>query len=530
MKYLFDRFVFDVDRFELTDSDGERVKLGPRALELLLLLLRSPGKLIDKETLVREIWGRTHLSRSALPSQVHKVRRALGDTSEPYKLLQAVPRRGLRFVGTVKAENTTQSGAMADPRDLALRDEAFAHSEDQIGKQPSIAVLPFTELKEGDQLQGLSKALPSDIILSLSRLKLFSVISRGTSFWLGQLVEVDRLALTNFGFDYILEGAVARIGDEYSIFTQLFATENAEVIWADRFEVEPRDIHGTRDRIVNAVRSQIEKGVARQEARSLHLDHPDSLTAWQAFHVGSWLTDKKGPHHLAVARTYLNRAVEIDPSFARAWSGLAGTYMVDVLNHVGAERKQALSLMLKTAEKAYLADPDDPSANVHLGWASHAIHSGQSPKRLYQHSIEIAPSYAPAHHRLGGYYAYTGDGAQADKKLSRALSLNPYGLDRYAYFRDLAVARLLQGRMQEAIELGCKAGRVPFDDLQTLLVALVSNHLSDRKSEAQALSQRVHQSFPGVTWSEVYGTNMASERFEPMIVQILAQYGLANGN
>lgn len=100
MKYFFADFVLDDQRFELTKREGQIVSLQVRALDLLLLLVRIPNALNEKEKVLQEIWG-MNVSRSALPSQVLKLRKALGDTTEPPRFIPTVQRKGLRFIAQV---------------------------------------------------------------------------------------------------------------------------------------------------------------------------------------------------------------------------------------------------------------------------------------------------------------------------------------------------------------------------------------------------------------------------------------------
>ena len=129
MVYEFADFVLDEERFTLTDRSGAAIPLQMRALELLLLLVRNAGSTVSKDTILREIWGRENVSRSALPTQVLNLRRALGDTEEPYKLIQTVPRKGLRFCGELTSAHKSEELAILADAAALPQDFEYASAE-----------------------------------------------------------------------------------------------------------------------------------------------------------------------------------------------------------------------------------------------------------------------------------------------------------------------------------------------------------------------------------------------------------------
>ncbi|MEM6826924.1 MAG: winged helix-turn-helix domain-containing protein, partial [Pseudomonadota bacterium] len=129
MVYEFADFVLDEERFTLTDGSGAAVPLQTRALELLLLLVRNAGSTVSKDTILREIWGRENVSRSALPTQVLNLRRALGDTEEPYKLIQTVTRKGLRFCGELTPGHKSEELAILADAAALPQDFEYASAE-----------------------------------------------------------------------------------------------------------------------------------------------------------------------------------------------------------------------------------------------------------------------------------------------------------------------------------------------------------------------------------------------------------------
>ncbi|MEM6828711.1 MAG: winged helix-turn-helix domain-containing protein, partial [Pseudomonadota bacterium] len=187
MKYQFNGFTFDADTFELASAAGETVALQPRALELLYFLLRQPRSLARKEDILREVWGGVAVSSGALSLQVFKLREALGDSDTPHQLIQTIKRQGLRLDADVNVLGTEPAVAL-DPTPITLAEpsERAGLETDLVGSQPTIAVLEFAQDGDGEDLHGLTRALPTDIITELARFQLLRVISGSSSFLFDQ--------------------------------------------------------------------------------------------------------------------------------------------------------------------------------------------------------------------------------------------------------------------------------------------------------------------------------------------------------
>lgn len=529
MLYRFNGLSLDSDRFVLTGKSGETIALQPRALELLLLLVRRAGTMVDKDIIMQEVWGGLHVSRSALPLQVSAIRQALGDSTKPYTSLETVHGKGLRFVADVRVDDGGKGGEwLAEPAPVAQLQapETEIGETELIGKKPTIAVLPFTEHNKDAGLHGLAVAFPVDIITALSRLRLLRVISRCSSFLLDTQNASPLMAKSAFNADYSVTGSVARAGDKYLISVELAETTHQEVVWAGQFEVAPRDIHNVRADIVSQITAKAESQISRHEARRLTLRQPDSLTAWQAFHVGSSLVYRRGEANMLGARVYFERAVRIDPGFARAWAGLAHTHAFEVIHSPAGEQHAPMRKLLKAAETAIDADPDDPAANLFMGRAVAAAHTTWESEAWFENAVNLSPSYAMAHQQLASFNAFSGNHEAAIEHSSAALRLSPHGPLRFANFAALAIANLGMGDMAKAIEWGRKAGKVTYDDLMIMLTGLYANHLAGDMDAAKRLSTRMKRAFPGATRDDIVKLNREmDDKIAPIADHILETYG-----
>src|SRR5262245_15966236 len=161
MRYLFDNYALDTDRRELSHG-GLTVRLEPQAFDLLEYLIRNRERVVSRDDLLAAVWGKRIVSDSAMATRINAARCAVGDTGKAQRLIKTVPRKGVRFVGTVREE-----GASAIlGTDVTSRSTApYLPLPDK----PSIAVLPFANLSSDPEQEYLADGIVEDIITELSR-------------------------------------------------------------------------------------------------------------------------------------------------------------------------------------------------------------------------------------------------------------------------------------------------------------------------------------------------------------------------
>src|SRR5882724_145886 len=139
MRFLFENHTLDVDRRELR-RDAELLSLEPQVFDLLVYLVRNRDRVVSKNDLIDAIWDGRAVSESTLTSRLTAVRKAVADSGGEQRLIRTVPRKGIRFVGDVRAEK--QSSAAG--KGVAPNTTNMAKSA--VSDRPSIAVLPFQNM------------------------------------------------------------------------------------------------------------------------------------------------------------------------------------------------------------------------------------------------------------------------------------------------------------------------------------------------------------------------------------------------
>src|SRR5712672_1717670 len=139
LRYHFEDCTLDTDRRELRGPVGP-VSVEPQVFDLLQFLIQNRDRVVSRDTLIETIWAGRIVSESALTTRINAVRSAIGDTGEEQRLIKTFPRKGIRFVGTVR-EEPAKPGSVV-PRVVMIT----------LPEKPSIAVLPFTNMS-GDRDQ-----------------------------------------------------------------------------------------------------------------------------------------------------------------------------------------------------------------------------------------------------------------------------------------------------------------------------------------------------------------------------------------
>jgi adenylate cyclase len=208
-----------------------------------------------------------------------------------------------------------------------------------------------------------SDGMTEDIVSELPRFSELTVITRNSSFAFrdraADLREIGRL----LNAQYVIEGSVRRIGSRIRITAQLVATKNATHLWAERYDRAIDDLFSIQEEIAKAIVATVAQRVRDDSETAARTRRPEDMRAYDLFLQGTRLTDSFGPGAQERAKALLEAALEIDPSFARAHTGLAFLH----LNHaadegigIPRERDSDRIAALRCAEKALSLDPNDP--------------------------------------------------------------------------------------------------------------------------------------------------------------------------
>jgi adenylate cyclase len=292
--------------------------------------------------------------------------------------------------------------------------------------KPSIAVLSFTNLSDDPEQAFFAEGIAEDIITVLSRSRSLFVIARNSSFTYKDRAVAVRDIGRELGVRYVLEGSVRKSGNRVRATAQLIEAATGRHLWAERYDRELTDIFAVQDEITERVSAAIQPAVERSERERAARKAPDSLDAWESYHRGMWHFANIDAAENVKARSFLRRAIELDPRFARADAALALTYLNEITLFRADLRPVNLPLALEHAGTAIKKDVTD--ATAHAALARALWMSGLHAESLAEASLAVRldPNSAVAHGALGGARLWGGQPREAIAPLRTAMRLSPF--------------------------------------------------------------------------------------------------------
>ena len=320
---------------------------------------------------------------------------------------------------------------------------------------PSIAVLPFTNMSGDPKEDYFSDGLTEDVITELARFKDLYVLARNTTYqYKGQAVEVPAIG-KKLGVRYVLEGSVRKSVDQVRITAQLIDAQSGAHVWADRYDRNLKEIFAVQEEIARKIAATIgsSNGVLFQVQNESARGKPqDNLLAYD--HVlrsmgvlGPW--SSKDAYRQA--REHLERAIELDPNYARARQEYAWVTLIGWIVRLD-DSAAPLSTIEENATRAAQLDPSDARARRAAAFAHFFAKKIDAFEREAIAALELAPNDADILSSLGALYAFIGQWDRGVKLVTKAFELNPVSAGGW-YHTTLFYDLYRKGRYQEALEI-----------------------------------------------------------------------------
>jgi TolB-like protein len=484
VRYLFEGFALDADRRELL-RETEPVPIEPQVFDLLLYLIRNRGHVVTKDDLLASVWQGRIVSESALSTRINAARAVLGDSGEEQRFIKTLPRRGLRFVASVREE--PDAAEVRSPR-----------APSAVSHKPSIAVLPFENLSGDPQQDYFTDGIVEDITTALSRNCAFFVIARNSSFtYKGAAVDTKQVA-RELGVRYVLEGSVRKSANQVRVTGQLIEAESGRHLWADRFDGKTADIFELQDqivtRVVGAIGPQLEKAEIDRAKRRATGD----LAAYDLYLRGlaSWNRWTKEENAKALELFYA--AIDKDPDFSTPYGLAASCYHFAKANGWLSDfDDKEISRLVDRAADIGMEDA------VALCWAGH-VHAYffkdvERALLLIDRALELDVNLATAWQRSGWVRGYAGDPEGAIESLNKAIRLNPLDPRVFLTQSAMAFAHFIAGRDDDAAGWAAMALRVKPNWPPALRMAIAANAMRGRADEANGMLKSYFEIDPKVS-------------------------------
>jgi len=486
----FGVFEADLRTGELT-KHGKRLSLQEQPFRLLALLLEKPGELVTRDELRGRLWPQTIVDFDhGLNKAISKIREALGDSAENPRFIETVARRGYRFLAEVAVVHDEQAATVAgdlavhgDPGLLRLIDAGtsprrpfralawrlfgfglllvlaislswnlypWRHSQPTIR---SLAVLPLENLSGDASQDYFADGMTDELITDLGQISALRVISRTSVMtYKGVRKPLTQIA-GELNVDAVVEGSILRSGERVRITAQLIQLPADKHLWAQSYEGDIRDVLTLQNKVARAIAEQIRATLNRQEQAALEDAKVVNPEAYQAYLKGRYFLNKRTGDGLRRAIEYFNSAIETDPTYAEAYSGLADAYALSGDWKYGVISPQdAFPKTRAAATKALTLDDSLGEAHASLAFALDLYGwDWEAAETEYKQAIKLKPSYATAHQWYSWHLFMMGRNSEGMLELRKAESLDPLSLIIGADLADaLCVAHLYDEAVQQS--------------------------------------------------------------------------------
>ena len=482
---------------------GLRIRVQQQPMKLLQILLEHPGEVLTREELSSRVWPNESFSDfdQALNIAIGKLRSALGDSAENPRFIETLPKRGYRFIANVSVldadarpkmpesvagdlpgsqEKKTEPGHTLQGAGLAVAPKrrlwptrgvivalVFVLSLSILsvwlfrsrGHAPagirSLAVLPLENLS-GDASQNyFADGMTDELITDLAQISALRVISRTSVMAYKEARKPLPQIARELNVDAIVEGTVLRSGDQVRITAQLIEASTDKHLWSQSYEGELRDTLALQSRVASAIADQIRINLTPREQAALKNVQVVNPEAYESYLKGRYFWNKRTADGLKAALAYFKQAIEEDPNYAKAYSGLSDTYaLLGDWQYAVMTPKEAFPEAKAAAIKALELDSSLSEAHTSLGYSLRAFDwNFDSAGKEFRQAIDINPGYATAHHWNAMNLGLLGRPKEALVEMRKAENLDPLSLIINA---DLAEFLLLTHSYDESVKQGRK--------------------------------------------------------------------------
>src|SRR5690348_1169734 len=420
--------------------------MGPQVFDLLVYLIENRDRVVGKNELLDTVWAGRIVSPSTLGSHINAVRRAIGDSGQEQRLIRTVARRGFRFVGEVRHQQTMPDRQL--PR--LLQGEGQDGSLVPLDK-PSIAVLPFENLSGDSEQEYFADGMVEDITTRLSKFRNLFVIARNSSFQYKRKAVDVRQVGRELGVRHVLEGSVRRIQGGVRISAQLIDAESGAHLWAEKYDRVSSDVFELQDEVTEKVVGAIQPEMLLSDGRRAGRKDPTNMGAFDCCMRGIWHAHQASGENQRAAEHWLRRSVEMDDGFARSHYWLArllfGRCWAGASKDVSRDLEESRSLV----ERALAIDGQDAEPYHGLAILELLAHRHERALRAAQRAIELNENFHPGFFALGETRIFIGDFSEGLEPIGHCLRLSPTDPFSPVFVSLLALAHYHLGNYDEAL-------------------------------------------------------------------------------
>jgi len=585
--------------------DGRAIKVEPRAMRVLSCLIARAGHVVSVEELLEQAWPDVVVGPDSVYQAVGLLRRTFGDDRHHPLYIEHVPRKGYRLVapvgtpvgsldtanvaavnggapdGTARHDPTAQDASVArapgapparpgnrvawavlavavvtlglayflirnavraPPAGTVPAPTADRRAPPTASVPPSIAVMPFLDMSEKQDLGYFADGLAEELIDQLSRGSELRVPARTSSFYFkGKTATVPQIAGA-LNVDNLLEGSVRRSGNRVRVTAQLIRADSGFHLWSQTYDRELKEVFTVEDEIALAVTQRLQVKLSADHAST---GMPGTAEAHSMLMQCHFFLRRNTPPDADKAVACFRQLIRLAPQDAPAWAGYADALLrlpnkkelsiAELRNGAAAARQaaeHALTLdpalaaahaILSSADRlldrdwsaagaelraALASDPNDPATLLSAANLARDLGQFDRAAELCERAREHDPLNFQPYARLGIIYLYQGKLPEAEAAVRRRIDLAPEGIGAHTQLVDVLLAR---GQPQAALEA---AEQEPDEEMRLVGLALAYHALGrhDRSDASLAELRRKWGSRFPTELAEIYAYRGETER------------------
>ena len=554
----FGAFQLDLRTGELRKS-GTRINLPEQPFQVLKALLDRPGDLVTRDELRQRLWpAETFVDfEHGLNAAVRRLRDALGDSAEMPRFVETLPRRGYRFIAPVAPGDEPapsrpgigdQGGAVptpdpARPHRRLTRAWAAALLASILGVSAAflwaaghrpwprassqahrparmLVVLPFQNLTGNPDQEYLGDAMTEELIAQLGSIDplRLGVIARTSAMQFKKTTKRANQIGSELGAGYLVEGSIRTTGTRIRIAVKLIETRSESQLWTEQYERDANDLLTVQREVGAAITVQITTSlnIAGSNVNAAARRHSTIAEAYEHYLRGRYHWGRNNAESLEKGKAHFLKAIELDSSYALAYSGLADTY-----KSMGAIGFQPMSEAYPLARTAALKalELDDKLGEAHTSLAAILADyywDWAEAGRHFERAIELNPNYELSLRSYSYYLSCMARPEEARVLAEAARRLDPVSARAQM---NLAIVLYLARRYDEAITaVAATLDLAPDSGPAHIMLGRIyaAKGSADRAVEALERAREILGSRPDVITPHAYMLAKAGRRQEAL--------------
>ena len=455
--YKFGQFELDLRSYELK-RDGEPLRLEKIPMELLIFLVEHHGQLVTREQIIERLWGKQVFldTEQGVNTAIRKIRQVLLDDPDKPQFLETVVGKGYRFVSNVTAKGNESPPSLEDlppphgpqmtrnrTRDLWLIGAvsvllllgvvlwavwyriAWATKPRITTSFHSIAVLPLENLSGDPSQEYFADGITDALITQLAKLHGLRVISRTSIMQYKSLRKPLPDIARDLSVDAVVEGSVSRSGNRVRVTAQLVDAHADRHLWAEEYDRDLREILSLQSELARDIAEKVRANISSEEQLLMARAGTVEPAAYESYLRGRSFWNQRTPAGLKQSIIHFQHAIELDPRYAEAYSGLADAYTALGYTSYWAP-KDSFPKAREFANKALQIDSSLAEARASLAYVKlYYDWDWKGAEEELQRAIAVNPNYATAHHWYSVLLTARGRHDEALSEIGRAHELDP---------------------------------------------------------------------------------------------------------